>query len=300
MAERILAENEHIQTVNYALPNKHYIPVDMRYAGIDNLTPYVLPPSFALLFFSAYLACFFGASCLAHRHVLSAQPTASCFSCAPRAIAVTNPRSADTVTPIRRCCFGHYSPVWCATCCARALLGCRSLSRGLFADLRVRAHVCFDVRGDGGSHLLCAVAQRSSACFLLRRVTGPNWARVGKQFDRRRRVAIGSSSHRGPPRSRVSIHIASLAYGARPRCSLARACHFIYRKRGRWGALPAVGRRFAHFIGVPAFAGMQAPLGAALSPQHRVAQSRGHARLGRGRVPTGCSHAIVCGGRGGG
>lgn len=41
MAERILAENNHVQTVSYSLPNKHYIPVDMRYAGIDNLTPYV-------------------------------------------------------------------------------------------------------------------------------------------------------------------------------------------------------------------------------------------------------------------
>ncbi|KAI0806050.1 uricase, partial [Irpex lacteus] len=41
MAERILSENKHVQTVSYSLPNKHYIPVDMRYAGIDNLTPCV-------------------------------------------------------------------------------------------------------------------------------------------------------------------------------------------------------------------------------------------------------------------
>lgn len=41
MGERILAENKHVETVSYSLPNKHYIPVDMRYAGIDNLTPYV-------------------------------------------------------------------------------------------------------------------------------------------------------------------------------------------------------------------------------------------------------------------
>ena len=41
MAERILAENVQVQTVSYSLPNKHYIPVDMRYAGIDNLTPCV-------------------------------------------------------------------------------------------------------------------------------------------------------------------------------------------------------------------------------------------------------------------
>jgi hypothetical protein len=50
MAERILAENKHVQTVSYSLPNKHYIPVDMRYAGIDNLTPYV--PRFFLPFLS--------------------------------------------------------------------------------------------------------------------------------------------------------------------------------------------------------------------------------------------------------
>lgn len=41
MAERIIAENAGIQEVSYALPNKHYIPVDMRYIGIDNLTPCV-------------------------------------------------------------------------------------------------------------------------------------------------------------------------------------------------------------------------------------------------------------------
>ena len=41
MGERIISENAHVQTVKYSLPNKHYIPVDMRYAGIDNLTPCV-------------------------------------------------------------------------------------------------------------------------------------------------------------------------------------------------------------------------------------------------------------------
>lgn len=39
MAQRIIAENVHIQTVTYTLPNKHYIPVDMKYIGVDNLTP---------------------------------------------------------------------------------------------------------------------------------------------------------------------------------------------------------------------------------------------------------------------
>ncbi|KAJ3926486.1 MAG: uricase [Lentinula lateritia] len=39
MGQRIIAENAGVQTVSYALPNKHYIPVDMRYMGVDNLTP---------------------------------------------------------------------------------------------------------------------------------------------------------------------------------------------------------------------------------------------------------------------
>ncbi|KAF9446076.1 uricase [Macrolepiota fuliginosa MF-IS2] len=39
MGQRIIAENVGVQDVSYTLPNKHYIPVDMRYIGIDNLTP---------------------------------------------------------------------------------------------------------------------------------------------------------------------------------------------------------------------------------------------------------------------
>ena len=39
MAQRIIAENASVQDVSYALPNKHYIPVDMKYLGIDNTTP---------------------------------------------------------------------------------------------------------------------------------------------------------------------------------------------------------------------------------------------------------------------
>ncbi|KAF8987050.1 hypothetical protein BDQ17DRAFT_1258952, partial [Cyathus striatus] len=39
MAERIIAENSGVQSVTYTLPNKHYVPVDMRYIGVDNLTP---------------------------------------------------------------------------------------------------------------------------------------------------------------------------------------------------------------------------------------------------------------------
>ncbi|KDQ58927.1 hypothetical protein JAAARDRAFT_33647 [Jaapia argillacea MUCL 33604] len=39
MTQKILTENKFIQSVTYALPNKHYVPVDMKYIGVDNLTP---------------------------------------------------------------------------------------------------------------------------------------------------------------------------------------------------------------------------------------------------------------------
>ncbi|KAJ7193074.1 hypothetical protein GGX14DRAFT_479075 [Mycena pura] len=39
MARLVLAQNAHVQTVAYALPNKHYIPVDMGYLGVENLVP---------------------------------------------------------------------------------------------------------------------------------------------------------------------------------------------------------------------------------------------------------------------
>jgi urate oxidase len=39
MAQRVLAENAGVESVRYELPNKHYIPVDMKYIGVDNTTP---------------------------------------------------------------------------------------------------------------------------------------------------------------------------------------------------------------------------------------------------------------------
>jgi hypothetical protein len=42
MAQRVLAENAGVESVRYVLPNKHYIPVDMKYIGVDNTTPCVL------------------------------------------------------------------------------------------------------------------------------------------------------------------------------------------------------------------------------------------------------------------
>lgn len=41
MGQRIIAENPHITNVTYSLPNMHFVPVDMKYIGIDNLTPCV-------------------------------------------------------------------------------------------------------------------------------------------------------------------------------------------------------------------------------------------------------------------
>ena len=39
MGERVIAENRGIERVSYGLPNKHYVPVDMKYMGADNQTP---------------------------------------------------------------------------------------------------------------------------------------------------------------------------------------------------------------------------------------------------------------------
>ncbi|KAF5371000.1 hypothetical protein D9615_010027 [Tricholomella constricta] len=39
MAQLLLAQNAGVQSVTYSLPNKHFIPVDMRYIGVENVTP---------------------------------------------------------------------------------------------------------------------------------------------------------------------------------------------------------------------------------------------------------------------
>ncbi|KAL1940968.1 hypothetical protein VTO73DRAFT_7604 [Trametes versicolor] len=39
MAQRIITEQQHVLSVTYKLPNKHYVPVDMKYIGIDNMSP---------------------------------------------------------------------------------------------------------------------------------------------------------------------------------------------------------------------------------------------------------------------
>jgi len=39
MGQRLIKENAAVNRVTYTLPNKHYIPVDMKYIGIDNTSP---------------------------------------------------------------------------------------------------------------------------------------------------------------------------------------------------------------------------------------------------------------------
>jgi len=39
MGQRVIAENAGVVSVTYKLPNKHYIPVNMNYIGVDNITP---------------------------------------------------------------------------------------------------------------------------------------------------------------------------------------------------------------------------------------------------------------------
>lgn len=39
MAARLIAENAGVTRASYALPNKHYVPVDMKYLGVENVSP---------------------------------------------------------------------------------------------------------------------------------------------------------------------------------------------------------------------------------------------------------------------
>lgn len=53
MAQKIIAEHPHVTDVKYSLPNKHYVPVDMKYIGLENLKPlslfFFVPTLFASL-----------------------------------------------------------------------------------------------------------------------------------------------------------------------------------------------------------------------------------------------------------
>ncbi|KAG1820834.1 uricase [Suillus subaureus] len=55
MGQRVIAENSGVESVTYKLPNKHYIPVDMKYIGVDNTTPLSIIHFFS---FSAYWLSF--------------------------------------------------------------------------------------------------------------------------------------------------------------------------------------------------------------------------------------------------
>ena len=45
MGQRLIKENTAVDRATYTLPNKHYIPVDMKYIGIDNTSPFQSPAS---------------------------------------------------------------------------------------------------------------------------------------------------------------------------------------------------------------------------------------------------------------
>ncbi|KAH7884873.1 hypothetical protein F5I97DRAFT_1812868 [Phlebopus sp. FC_14] len=61
MAQRVIGENAGVESVTYKLPNKHYIPVDMKYIGVDNMTPSVaevfVPVSAPSGLISATISC---------------------------------------------------------------------------------------------------------------------------------------------------------------------------------------------------------------------------------------------------
>ena len=40
MGQRLIKENAAVDRATYRLPNKHYVPVDMKYIGIDNTSPF--------------------------------------------------------------------------------------------------------------------------------------------------------------------------------------------------------------------------------------------------------------------
>ena len=70
MAQRVLAENVGVESVRYVLPNKHYIPVDMKYIGEDNSTPYVSRDIlYSIQFFGSWIIVFGDYSNFGIRHL---------------------------------------------------------------------------------------------------------------------------------------------------------------------------------------------------------------------------------------
>lgn len=51
MGVAIVEEFKQVEEVRYALPNKHYVPVDMKYINVDNTSPCVSFYFFSVLFF---------------------------------------------------------------------------------------------------------------------------------------------------------------------------------------------------------------------------------------------------------
>jgi hypothetical protein len=84
MAQRIIAENAQVTSVTYALPNKHYIPVDMKYIDVDNTTPL----SFFLFFVSILLWFAFRSDCIRSAGIFARSIPLVCMNVAGRPAAL--------------------------------------------------------------------------------------------------------------------------------------------------------------------------------------------------------------------
>ena len=80
MAQRVIAENARVSTVTYTLPNKHYIPVNMDYIGVDNVTP---------------LSLFSSLSCVIYPHLWTEQTRMYLFRSQPQGASVLQPVHRD-------------------------------------------------------------------------------------------------------------------------------------------------------------------------------------------------------------
>ncbi|TCD61819.1 hypothetical protein EIP91_007864 [Steccherinum ochraceum] len=61
MAQKIIAQQPFVNDVEYALPNKHYVPVDLKYLGLENIKPLSTFP-FSPPCISFHISCHFGLS----------------------------------------------------------------------------------------------------------------------------------------------------------------------------------------------------------------------------------------------
>lgn len=97
MAQQILSTHKHLQSVSYTLPNKHYVPVDMRYVGVENMKPCVLFNDFVFNFPSFYLLHLLSSSLFKY-----VRPPFLFLSSAPPQLRASNPRTPVAWMPQTR------------------------------------------------------------------------------------------------------------------------------------------------------------------------------------------------------